>query len=196
MIKKIIILIVFLATVFLINNAYKRSSLNFENNQIKLKMREKSVVFEYNLLDSKDVTFSNVHIVQKKLLSLTGSIAYFEVATTEALYEFNQQTEDVVKIIFEAKKTDTLCSINGVRAMQVILKNSEVLNMFIDDNDMKELKIFYGFSTDIFLKTVERLQGLEVNTLYKGRVHQLLHPMSKWNVEHNDIDGVISSIDH
>ena len=196
MIKKIIILIVFLATVFLINNAYKRSSLIFEDNKIKLKMREKSVVFEYNLLDSKDVTFSNVHILQKKLVSPTGSIAYFEVARTEALYAFNQQTEEVVKIIFEAKKIDTLCSINGVRAIQVILKNSDVINLFVDDNDMKELKLFYGFSTNIFLKTVERLQGLEVNTLYKGRVHKLFHPMSKWNVEHNDIDGVISSIDH
>jgi hypothetical protein len=196
MIKNIIIFIVFIATVFLINNYYKRSSLTFKDNRIILKVKEKSVLFDYNLLYSQNLSFSNINIVQSKLLSKKGNNSYFEVATTEALYEFNQQTEEVVKTIFEAKKLNSICTINGIRAIQVILKNSEIINLFVDDNDMKELKFFYGLPTKVFAQTVEKLQGLEVKLLDDGRIVQLKEPMSRWNVKHHDIDGVISSIDY
>lgn len=196
MIKNIIILIVFIATVFLINNYYKQSVLDFKDNKITLNVKEKRLTFPYTLISSENITFSNVNIVQNKLVCPKGNSAYYEVATTESLYEFNQQTEQVVQTLFDAKRLNTICSINGIRAIQVVLKNDEVINLFIDDNDMKELKLFYGLSTETFAQTVEKLQGLEVKILEKGVLVKLLEPMTKWSVKHNDFDGIIQSIDH
>jgi len=196
MIKKILILIVFIATIFLINNYYKRSSLNFKDNKIILKVKEKMLTFPYTLVESKNVTFSNINILQSQLICPKGNRAYYEVATIDGLYEFNQQTEQIVKTLFNAKKLNSICSINGIRAIQVVLENSEVINLFIDDNDMKELKLFYGLTTEIFTKTVEQLQGLEVKVLEKGVLTEPLEAMTQWNVKHNDIDGIISSIDY
>lgn len=196
MIKKILILIVFIATLFLINNHYKRSSLNFKDNKIILKVKEKMLTFPYTLVESKNIIFSNVNIVQSQLVCPKGNRAYYEVATLEGLYEFNQQTEALVKTLFDAKKLNTICSINGIRAIQVVLQNGEVINLFIDDNDMKELKFFYGLTTEIFTQTVEQLRGLEVKILEKGVMTEPLKAMTKWNIKHNDIDGLISSIDY
>lgn len=196
MIKNILILIVFIAAIFLINNHYKRSVLDFKENKITLMVKEKTVAFPYTLSISKNITFSNVNITQNKLVCPKGNSAYYEVATTESLYEFSQQTEQVVQTLFDAKKLNIICSINGIRAIQVVLKNDKVINLFIDDNDMKKLKIFYGLSTETFAQTVERLQGLEVKMLEKGVLVKLLEPMTKWSVKHNDFDGIIQSSDH
>jgi hypothetical protein len=187
---------VVLATIFLINNHYKRSSLNFKDNKIILKVKEKTISFDYVLVDSKPLIFSNINILQDQLKSLDGNSVYFETARAEDLYEFNQQTVSVVKTIFEAERIKVLCSINGLRAMQVILENKKIINLFVDDNEMKELKFFYGLPTHIFAHTIEKLQDLESKTLERTSALKLTEPMTKWGIKHHDMDGVIHSMDY
>jgi len=196
MIKNIIIFIVFLATIFLIHNYYKRSSLNLKENTIVLKVKEKMLIFDYIFLKSKNLSFTNINILQNKLRNKEGNVIYFEIATAEPLYEFNQKTEEVVKILFEAKRLYPICSINGVRAIQVVLENDKIINLFVDDNDMKELKFFYGLSTNFFIQTIEKLQGLEVKVFEKNEIFPLTDPVSQWNITHHDIDGIIYSTDY
>ena len=195
MIKNILILLVLLAAAFLISVYYKKSSIKLENNRVVLNVKDKSVFLDYNLKKSENLTFSNLNIVQKEL-NLKGKIAFLEVATADALYQFSGKTEFVVKTVFEAKKMNRIFSINGLEAIEVVLKNDKVLNLFVDDNDMKELTFFYGLPTDIFIKTVERLQGREAKLLYQENIEALANAKSHWSVVHNDIDGVMESIDY
>ena len=138
------------------------------------------------------LTFSNLTIIQSKL----SNGAYYEVATCESLYEFNPDTSSVIKTIFEARELDELFSIGGVRAIRITLKNSQIINLFVDDNDMKELKIFYGISYDEYSKIVERILGKKFKELPVGGMLELPMAMTKWSVIHNNFDGVISSIDY
>ena len=196
MMKNILILMVVLATIFLINNHYKRSSLNFKDNKIILKVKEKTINFDYILVGSKPLIFSNINILQDQLVSQNGNRVYFETARTDALYEFNQQTESIVKTVFNVNTLNVLCSINGLRAIQITLKDREIINLFVDDNDMTELKLFYGLPTKVFAKTIEQLQGVESKELERASALELLEPMTKWTVEHHDIDGIIHSMDY
>jgi archaellin len=186
---------VLLAAAFLITVYYKKSSIKLENNRVIINVKDKSVFLDYNLKKSENVTFSNLNIVQKEL-DLNGQTAFLEIATADALYQFSGKTEFIVKTVFEAKKINKIFSINGLKAIEVVLKNDKVLNLFVDDNDMKTLTFFYGLPTDIFLKTVERLQGRESKLLYQKNIEPLAHAESHWSVVHNDIDGVMESIDY
>ncbi|MCF6205037.1 MAG: hypothetical protein L3J59_15445 [Methylococcaceae bacterium] len=171
---------------------YKASTLNLSDKGITLKVKEKTVFFETTRIQTTPIVFSNVDIMQSKLSDGT----YFEVATCEPLYEFNQNTKELIKVLFEAKSVDTLFSIRGLSAMRVTLKNSQVINLFIDDNDMKELKFVYGISYETFSPAVKKLMGMNFKEFPVGGLFELPVPMSKWSVIHNDFDGIITSTDH
>ena len=191
MTRNIIIAIIIIA-ILLLAYYYQASSLNLNTKGITLKVKEKTISFENTRLKTIPIVFSNVNIMQSKLSDGT----YYEVATCEPLYAFNQNTKELVKTLFEAEKVEILFSINGVSSMRVILKNSQVINLFVDDNDMKELKFFYGIPYEKFSPIVKKLMGIKFKEFPIGGLFELPAPMSKWNVIHNDFEGIITSMDH
>jgi archaellin len=195
MIKNIMIIVLLSAVAFLINIYYKKSSIKLENNRVILNVKDKSIFLDYSLEESGNLTFSNVNILQKKL-NLKGNSTFLEVVTADALYELNENGEFIVKTIFEAKKINTIFSINGLRAMEVVLRNERVINLFMENNYRKELIFFYGLSTNSFIKSIEKLQTREATLLYQNSIDSLSKPVTHWGVEHNDIDGVVQSIDY
>ncbi|CAA6817027.1 MAG: Unknown protein [uncultured Sulfurovum sp.] len=192
MTRNIIIVLLIITAVLLLLYYYKASSLNLDSKGVRLSVKEKTVIFETNSIKTTPITFSNVNIMQSKLSN--GS--YFEIATCEPLYEFNQNTKDVIKTLFEATKVDEIFSIRGLSAMRITLKNSQVVNLFIDDNDMKELKFVYGIPYEIFSPAVKKLMGINFKEFPVGGIFELPVPITKWNVIHNNYDGIITSMDH
>ena len=192
MLKNIIILIVFVLAIFLLNRYYQKSSLNFKENSVVVEVKGKQVVLNYSAIKPTSEHFSNVNI-ERKELTIEKAKTYFEVATVESLFEFESNTNHVVSTLFEAKELKRVFSINGLVAMQVLLKNEGVLNLFVDENDRKELKFFYGLSNETFSSTIESLAKGKV---VEKEVQALTEPMLMWSVKHIDIDGVIGSIDY
>ena len=192
MTRNIIIATLIIIAILLLAYYYKASSLNLDEKGITLKVKEKTVFFETTRIKTIPIVFSNVDIMQSKLSDGT----YYEVATCEPLYEFNHNTQDVIQTLFEADKVEVLFSIRGLRAMRVILKNAQAINLFVDDNDIKELKLFYGIPYETFSPAVKKLMGINFKELPVGGLFALPAPMSKWSVIHNDFDGIISSIDY
>ena len=193
--KNIIILILFVAGIFLITYYYKQSSLTLVEEGVKLKVKEKQVLLNYRLKERAPLVFSNVNITQNTLIN-ESETTYFEVATTVSLYEFSQQTESLVRILFEAKSSNTIFSINGLRAMQVTLDDGQVINLFILDSDTKALYFFYGMSNSVFASTIHKLSGIKGDKLDLKDTIEVTGSMTKWSVQHNDIDGIVSSIDY
>ena len=192
MTRNITVLILIIAAIFLVVYYYKASSIKLSSAGVALTVNSKDVLHESNSIQTTPITFSNVNIMQSKLSDGT----YYEVATCEPLYEFNQNSSDLIKTLFEADKVETLFSIKGVSAMRIILKNSQVINLFLDDNDMKELKLFYGVPYEKFSKSVALLQGEKFKEFQIGGMFELPVAMTKWNSIHNDFDGIITSIDY
>lgn len=192
MTKNIIIALILIIVVLLLAYYYKASSLSLDEKGTQIQVKEKQVFFESMRIQTIPITFSNVNIMQTKLSDGT----YFEVATCEPLYEFNQNTKELVQTLFEATKVDELFSVRGVRAMRVTLKNAQVINLFIEDNDMKELKMVYGIPYDTFSPAVKKLMGSKFKEFPIGGIFELPVPMTKWNVIHNNFEGIITSMDH
>ena len=192
MTRNIIIAILLIIVILLLAYYYKASSLNLSEKGIALTVKEKTVILDSTRIKITPITFSNVNIMQSTLSDGT----YFEVATCEPLYEFNQNIKDVVQTLFEAKNVDKLFSIRGLSAMRVTLQNAQVINLFIDNNDMKELKFVYGISYENFAPAVKKLMGNSFKEFPVGGLFELAAPMSKWNVIHTNLDGIITSRDH
>ncbi|MBU1667288.1 hypothetical protein KKC13_02650 [bacterium] len=193
--KNIILLILFVAAIFLVTYYYKQSSLTLIDQGVRLKVKEKRVLLNYKVKEKDSIVFSNVNIEQSTLLKEPYQ-AYFEVARAEPLYEFSQKTEELVRILFEAKSSETIFSINGLRAMQVTLNDNQVINLFVSDTDTKELHLFYGISNELFASTIKKLSGIVSAKLDLKDAVDLNKSITKWSVKHNDIDGIISSIDY
>ena len=192
MTRNITILIIIIAALFLVSYYYKASTLKLTPKGVNIDVNTEKIFVESTVTKITPITFSNVTIIQNKLSN--GS--YFEVATCEGLYEFNQNSKKVIQTIFEAEKIEEIFSIRGLRAIRVTLKSAQVINLFVDDNDVKELKIFYGIPYDTFSKTVAQIMGDDFKELSVGGMFELPSSMTKWSVLHNDFDGVISSIDY
>jgi len=192
MIKNIIIISLIIAAIFLLSYYYKSSSLTLNSKGVTLVVKNKTIFIDGRHVKMTPLTFSNLNIIQSKL----SNGAYYEVSTCESLYEFNPDTKSVIRTIFEAKDLDELFSIRGVRAIRVTLQNSQIINLFVDDNDMKALKIFYGISYDEYAKIVKEVLGKEFKEFSVGGMLELPMAMTKWSVIHNNFNGVISSIDY
>jgi hypothetical protein len=195
MIKNTLILIFFLAFTFVITIYYKKSSIKLEGDRVVLNVKDKSVLFDYTLVKLETLSFSNLDIVQKEL-KIKGRTLLFELARADALYSFNSDTKFIVKSIFEAKKINYLFSINGLSAMELVLEDDSVVNLFVEESEGKELKFLYGFSSNSFREAVEKLGNFKTQLLYQDRLGELKKRVTHWNIKHINIDAVVESIDY
>jgi len=192
MIKTIAIIIVIIATIFLLLYYNNSSKLELEDKGVTIEVNKQTLFIEASHLKMRPITFSNLTVFQTKLSNGT----YYEVATCDSLYEFNHNTKHVIRTIFEAKKIDELFNIGGVHALRVTLKNRQVINMFVHDNDGKTLKIFYGIPFEEYSRSVKKIMGKTFQEFSIGGMFELPTAMTKWNEKHNNFDGVIQSIDY
>jgi len=193
MIKNIIILIVFALAIFLLNRYYQQSSLNFKDGMVLLEVKGKKVNLKPLAVESSIEHFSNVDIEQKEL-TIVKVKTYYEVATINGLYEFNYNIKEIIEVLFKSKKVQNIFSIHELDAMQVTTDSGEVINLFVTDNDTKEVHLFYGFSNEIFRSTILTLTGIE--KLELSEVLELSESKTQWTVLNNDFNGIISSIDY
>jgi len=193
MIKNILIILAFISAIFLLNHYYKQSSLKLNNHTIELLTKNAEVSIVYKEKNLEILNFSNLHVTQHQLTDNQGSV-YYEEAKIEGLYQFNN-IEEIIKIIFEAKEVKTIFSLNELIALQVKTKQG-IMNLFVTDNDTKEIHFFYGLSNELFRLTILKLNGENKSLLDLKDVALLTKVMTHWSVLHNDFDGVISSIDY
>ena len=193
MIKNIIILIIFVFIVLLLNYYNQKSSLSFKNNLISIEVEGSKVQFQnYGRVKRISQHFSNVQIEQIEIRVEKNSIC-FETARVEPLYEFTYNTKKIVRILFDTKEIKEVFSVNGLHAMQIVLNNGEILNLLVDDNDNKELIFLYGLNNKKFNALTQKLAKSPAVEL---EATSCMKFMSQWSVKHNDIDGMIGSIDY
>jgi hypothetical protein len=195
MMKNIIILTVFALAIFLLNRYYQQSSLNFKDEVVVLEVKGKKVKLKPTSIKVDNEHFSNVDIVQKELI-IEGQKNYYEEATTEGLYEFNHNIKKIIDVLFDSQKVQNIFSIHSLHAMQVIIKNGEVINLFVTDNDTKEFHLLYGLSNKVFRSTILALTGTDKFGFELDDAVELNEAKTQWTVLNNDINGIISSIDY
>ena len=195
MIKNIIILTVFALAIFLLNRYYQQSSLNFKDGTVVLEVKGKKVNIKPSSIEVKSEHFSNVNIEQKEF-TIDKVKSYYEVATTQELYEFNHNIDEIIKVLFDAKKVQKIFSIHELNAMQITTKNAEVINLFVTDNDTKEFHIFYGVSNERFRSTILTLSGTDKFGFELADTLELNNAKTKWTALNNDFNGIVGSIDY
>lgn len=192
MTRNIIIITLLIIVIVLLAYYFKPSSLTLGPKGVTLEVKEKTFLLEGTTVKTSPLTFSNVDIMQTKLSNGT----FYELATVEALYEFNGDIKTVIKAIFEAQKVETIFSKRGVNAFQVTLKNAQVVNLFTQSTDPKELKLFYGIPYDEFVPIIKEIMKSKFEPFPVGGLLELSVPLTNWNVLKANLDNVIVSMDH
>lgn len=192
MTRNIIIITLLIIIVLLLAYYFKPSSLTLNGKGVTLEIKEKTFVFESTTVKTSPLSFNHVDIMQTKLSDGT----FYEVATTEALYEFNGDLRSVIEAIFKAQKVEIIFSKRGVNAFQVTLKNAQVVNLFTQFTDPKELQLFYGIPYDEFLPIIKRIMKNNFELLPVGGLLELSMPLTHWDVVQANVDDTIVSIDY
>lgn len=170
----------------------KNSSLSQDDKGIRIQVHSKKVLLESKQIKMTPISLANVNIIQSKLSD--GS--YFEVAKCEATYTFNQDTKEIIETLFEAKKVEVVFSIKKLLAIRVTLQNTQVMNLFVDENDMKELKFFYGISYEKFVETINYLSPTSTKDFTVSGLFEPVSPMSQWNILNNDCSAKVVLVDY
>ena len=192
MFKNIIILIILAVIIYALTYSYKQSKLELIPNMVILNVGTEDFNFPYSEIKKESQKFSNVDIKQYILKSGDEKL-FFELATIKGLYEFNDNPKEIINKLFDVKKRNSIFTKNGLEALQLTLPNNQKINMFMLQNDNKELRLFYGLSDKAFSQSIEKLVGKKVVPI---KASKLTKPISLWSTKVNDIDGVISSIDY
>jgi len=191
MTKNIIILLLLSFGIFALIFFYKQSSFELTTNSLILKSKQKSVVFPYKEIKKSIKNFSNVSITQNILISNNKLI--YEIATINGLYEFSGSPVDIISKLFNAKDIKKVWSYRGLEAVQLTLADNQKINLFYLQTDSKKIEFLYGLSNKLFLETLKELSGESIKL---EETITPIEPLTKWSVKVNDIDGIISSIDH
>jgi hypothetical protein len=192
MLKTIIILVILAVVIFALTLFYKPSRLELTPNMVILKVGTKDFNFPYGEIRKDSKNFSNIDVIQYRLTSSEETMI-FESATITGLYEFSYNPKEIIFKLFDVKESQSIFSKNGLEALQLTLKNNQKINMFVAQQDSQELQLFYGISDNAFSKSVEHLVGRGVVPLKSSAPSE---PLSRWSTKVNDMDGIISSIDH
>jgi len=193
MTRNIIIAVVFILIIVLLAYYFKPSSLSLSEKGVSLQVKQKTFLLESTSVKKSAIHETHLNIMQTKLSD--GS--YYEVASVEPLYEFNYNLSNIIKIIFKAEKVEEIFAIRGVSAMQVTLKNAQVINLFLEDIDQKELKIHYGIAYDVYVSYIKQIMGNEFTAVPVGGLLDLPAPMTHWDLVRADTSAeILVSIDH
>jgi hypothetical protein len=193
MIKKILILISFIASAIVLNHFYKPSnSLSLNSNEITLKVADNIFSLPYKSRKNIPLHLSIVDIKRAELGTKEEKI-YVESATTEPMHEFNYASDKAVSMLFNAKRIISIFKSDELEALQMILANGEIINMFISPKESTELSFAYGFSNATFSKAIDRLVGKKVEL---KDTFTLTKPLAIWSAENLTLNSIISSVDY
>ena len=195
MIKNILILLIFGLAIYLLSHFYKQSSMSLKEQSVLLTTKEGSEMLSYKKSSTKKESFSNVTI-EKTTLTNGTEHAFYEVAQIDGLYEFNNDIEKIITLLFEAEEVHTHMSLNELKMMQLTLKDGRAVNLFVMDNDNKKIEFFYGLSSDQAMDILQKInKGITIN-LMLIKSDNLNESITEWSVLNNDFKGIISSIDY
>lgn len=192
MTRNFIIITLLIVVILVLAYYLKPSSLTLDAKGVTLQVKEKTFFLEGNKVNTTPLTYNHVDIMQSKLSAGT----FYEVATTEALYEFNGDLKSIIKALFKAQKVQRVFSQRGVDAFQVTLANAQVVNLFTQFTDTKELKFFYGIPYDEFLSIVKEVMKNKFDAIPVGGLLELSVALTDWSVVQANIDNLVVSIDH
>ena len=188
MIRNITILIIIVTAISLMFYYSKSSFLTLSSKGVEIKLNNKTVFLESIRNRVMPLTFSRLSIMQNALSDGT----YFEIATCEDGYSFEQNIQELIGKIFGANRVEEIFSKGGIYWMRVYLKNRQVINLIAQSSTSKELKIFYGIPYEKFSNILEKIMGKKFKTLPLGGLFELPIAMTKWNELSDEFQGIIT----
>jgi len=189
MIRNITILIIIATAISLMFYYSKSSSLILSSKGVEIKLNNRTIFLDSIRNRVMPLTFNRLSVMQNALSDGT----YFEVATCEEGYYFEDNMQKLIGKIFEANRVEELFAKGGIYGMRVHLKNGQVINLVAQNSDDKKLKIFYGVPYEKFSNILEKIMDRKFKTLPLGGLFELPVAMTKWNELSDEFKGVITT---
>lgn len=172
--------------IILLINGCATSNLSYGNDQLNLRINDRSLQVHGETLANKNDNFSSLFLTRKLLRLDDGSLVVFEDAQTDMQYQFDPTTTRSIQIIFEAKKVINVHFNTFIFAYQVVLKDNRVLNVLVSQGYDQELQMVYGMSTEKMYDMLFKLRQNPKPAYYKNVIslsNEATPFMSKWDVQ-------------
>ncbi len=177
-------LIVTFSTLLLLGGCAS-SNLSFKDSRVNVQVDQSFVQVQSTIIRQKRENFSILFLNQKLLRLDDGSIAVYEEAYTDSLYEFEPTTTRSIAIIFDAKQVIRVYQKSLLFAYQVILKDNRILNVLVSQNIDQELKMIYGMSTSKLNEILKKLDNNALKAPYMNVINLKSIPnpiLSNWSI--------------
>ncbi len=159
---------------------------------IILKVGAKDANYPYSVMKKDTKIFGNLKVKQYTIDYEQEKLIY-EEAVADGLYEFNANPRSLISKLFDIQDIGSIFVKNGLEALRLTLKSGEKINLFMLQQDSNELRFLYGMSDRSFSEKIEKLTGKIIEPFSSTTLSQ---PITLWSNKVNEMDGILSSIDH
>ncbi|MGB5965447.1 MAG: hypothetical protein WBG65_07915 [Sulfurimonadaceae bacterium] len=153
-------LTIFFLTLLSVLSGCQVSSLTMPNQkQIVLNYNESKINLDGKVVKNNRVNLSPAMIYQSVFQMDEGGYVVYENVDLDLDYRYSYGTERTIDIIFDAKRVRTHFRFNNLHFYQAELKNSQILNVLVQQSDDQTLTFVYGFSSKAFQSMIDTLKA-------------------------------------
>ena len=162
------------------------SNLSYDNKHLTLQVEKKYLQLDATLLKQRKDSFGTLYLTQKVLRLDEGNIVVHEDARTDMLYEFEPTMMRSIKIIFDARQLIKVYAKSHLHMYQLVLKDSRILNVVVQQDDSQRLRFVYGLSMAQLNKMLKQLKPDAKEAYYKEVItlqHEYQALFAQWNLQ-------------
>jgi len=161
------------------------TQMQLENDAVKLQLETVQSRLETVPVKRKYTSFISLYLTQNLLKTKAGNLLVYEEAELDNNYEFRQTVARTLDIVFESVQKETVATVGGIEAYQIILPKRGVLNIIVQKKGLFNLSMLYGMSNAQLRQMLAPLH-VKIEPLREKKVVTLHNPddaiLSKWDL--------------
>lgn len=122
---------------------------------------DKQMVFYGDIVKEEYVDLSPGYIYQYVTRQKVGTLLVYETTVLHENYRYNHGTLRTMKIIFDARRVETIYTIRNMSFFQIELKDGWIINVIVQQSLDDQLAFAYGYAHEQFAAIMEQIKKPE-----------------------------------
>ncbi len=159
--KNIFYLLALIFSSLLFTGCISTSLILQDKKDIVLTYGDKQMVFHGDSVKEEYVDLSPGYIYQYVSKQEEGALLVYETTVLHENYRYNHGTLRTMKIIFDARRVETIYTIRNMSFFQIELKDGRVINTIVQQSLDDQLAFAYGYAHEQFAGIMEEVKKPE-----------------------------------
>jgi len=129
-----------------------------DKKDIVLTYGDKQMVFYGDIVKEEYVDLSPGYIYQYVSKQEEGDLLVYETTVLHENYRYNHGTLRTMKIIFDARRVETIYTIRNMSFFQIELKDGRIINVIVQQSLDDQLVFAYGFAHNQFASIMQEVK--------------------------------------